>query len=66
MSIHTNPLALLLVWVVVVAAGLSPAQAQAQAPRRVAVLIGNANYVNEKPLVNPHADAALLARTGKT
>ncbi len=63
MSIHTNPLALLLVWVVVVAAGLSPAQAQAQAPRRVAVLIGNANYVNEKPLVNPHADAALLART---
>jgi formylglycine-generating enzyme required for sulfatase activity len=61
MTFKTNPLALLFVWVVLAAAWLSPAQAQA--PRRVAVLIGNANYVNEKPLVNPHADAALLART---
>ncbi|MFN7695328.1 MAG: caspase family protein, partial [Burkholderiales bacterium] len=44
-------------------AALPLSAAAANAPRRIAVLIGNANYVNEKPLVNPHADATLLART---
>ena len=38
-------------------------QAQSSSPRRIAIVIGNANYTNEKPLTNPHADAALLART---
>lgn len=31
--------------------------------RRVAYLISNANYTNERPLVNPHNDARLLAST---
>jgi formylglycine-generating enzyme required for sulfatase activity len=50
----------------VMSALLTAGSAQAQQPqtaRRLAVLIGNANYASEKPLVNPHADAALLART---
>lgn len=37
--------------------------AQAEPARRVAALVGNARYVNEKPLASPHADVALLART---
>lgn len=42
-----------------------PAMAQEpQAPaRRIAFVVGNANYKNETALKNPHNDVALLART---
>ena len=37
-----------------------PAAAQPTG-KRVAFVVGNANYANEKPLANPHSDARLLA-----
>jgi formylglycine-generating enzyme required for sulfatase activity len=50
--------------VVLLLAWCLPVLAQTtQNPRRVAFVIGNAAYQNEQRLVNPHADAALIART---
>lgn len=57
---------LTLLWVAVLGAwAASTAMAQdRQAPaRRIAFVVGNANYQNETPLKNPHNDVALLART---
>lgn len=45
---------------VLIAAGLLPASAQ-QAPRRVALVIGNAIYANAGRLANPPNDARLVA-----